>query len=100
MNYHSATLTTQQTNDEVTTTTADGVTLIAKGGTQTFELKTKGWGWSFGGGAEIWLARRFGIYAEASRMRLKGSEVEDGEGVLEDYSNALIAGARFRIGGR
>ena len=100
MNYQSATFSTSQTNDDVTTTTAGGVTLTVKGGTQTFELKTKGWGWSFGGGVEVWLARRFGIYAEASRLRLKGSEIDDGDGLLEDYSKVLIVGARVRIGGR
>ena len=100
MNYQSATFSTSQTNDDVTTTTAEGVTLTAKGGTQTFELETRGWGWSFGGGVEVWLARRFGIYAEASRLRLKGSEIDDGDGILEDYSKVLIVGAPVRKGGR
>jgi hypothetical protein len=100
LNYHRATLTTDQTTDEVTTTTAAGVTLTAKGDRQTLELKTDGWGWSLSGGVEVWLTRRFGIYGEASRVRLKGTAEDEGEGGLDDYLTLLVVGARFRIGGR
>jgi hypothetical protein len=98
-NYQRTEFTTSQTNDDVTTT-IDGVTQTAKGGTQRFELKTSGYGWTFGGGVEVWLTQRFGIYGEASRVRLKGNELDEGEGLLEDHATVIVAGARFRIGGR
>lgn len=34
--------------------------------TQTFELKTQGWGWLFGGGGEVWIAHSVGLYGEAA----------------------------------
>lgn len=101
MNFQRGTFTTNQTNDEVTTTTADGTTLVASGGTQQFTLKTAGWGWTFGGGVEVWLLRRFGIYGEFSRFRLKGDARDDSvEGNLDDHLTAVVAGARIRFGGR
>ena len=92
--------TTDQTVDDVTTTTEDGVVLTAQGGRQTFELKTDGWAWSIAGGVEVWLTRRFGIYGEASRIRLKGTAADEGEGSSSDYMTLLVGGARFRFGGR
>jgi hypothetical protein len=98
-NYHQATFTTRQTNDDVTQT-VDGVTQTIPGGTQTFELKTDGWGWTFGGGVEVWLTQRFGIYGEAARARLKGTEADDGQGIFDDRMLTFVAGVRYRIGGR
>lgn len=97
MNYHRALFTTTQTNDDVTVT-IDDVEQTIKGGTQTFELRTGGWGWVFGGGAEAWVTRRLAIYAEAGRARLKGSTLDDGEGGIDDRATFVLVGARVHIG--
>ena len=46
-----------------------------KGGTQTFETETRGWGWLFGGGLEAWIKPSFAIYGEAGSAALKGSAI-------------------------
>jgi hypothetical protein len=97
VNRHQGISGTTQTIDDVTVT-VDGVPQTVTGGTQTFELKTAGWGWQFGGGLEAWMSRRFGIYAEAGRMTIKGSAVEDGEGELDDGLTTVFVGGRFRFG--
>ncbi len=97
MNYHRALFTTTQTNDDVTVT-IDDVEQTIKGGTQTFELRTGGWNWVFGGGAEAWVTRRLAIYAEAGRARLKGSTLDTGEGGIDDRATFVLVGARVHIG--
>jgi hypothetical protein len=96
-NFHRAVSGTTQIIDDATVT-VDGVTQTIQGGTQTFELKTAGWGWVFGGGLEAWVTRSFGLYAEAGRAALKGSEIDDGQAVMDDGVTSFIIGARIRIG--
>ena len=84
-NYHRATLSTTQTTGDLS---------------QTFELRTSGWGWIFGGGLEVWVAPAFGIYAELGRSALKGTARDGGEGSLDDRQTYFFAGARIRIAGR
>jgi hypothetical protein len=96
-NFHQATFTTTQTNDDVTLT-IDGVSQIVKGGTQTFELKTEGWGWLFGGGMEVWAKRWLALYGEAGFAGLKGHPVDDADGAMDDRMTYLLVGARVRIG--
>jgi hypothetical protein len=96
-NFHRAVSGTTQTIDDATVT-IDGVTQTIPGGTQTFELETAGWGWVFGGGLEAWVTRSFGLYAEAGRAALKGTETNDGEAVMDDGVTSLVIGARIRIG--
>jgi hypothetical protein len=97
-NFHQATFATTQTNDE-RTVTIEGVARTIPGGTQTFELKTQGWGWLFGGGAEAWISRSFAIYADLSFTGLKGKARGGGEGAMSDRVTAIVLGGRYRIGG-
>jgi hypothetical protein len=98
-NYTWARLSTTETiNDH--TITVDGVTETVAGGTQTFELKTGGWGWTVGGGVEVWLKRSLAIYGEAGRAKLRGTASGGGEGVLDDGLTYVVAGLRFHFVGR
>ena len=95
--HHHATSATTETIDDVTVTVND-VPQTFKGGNQTFETETRGWGWLFGGGLEAWIKPSFAIYGEAGSAALKGSAVGAGEGQLNDRATLVLAGVRFRIG--
>jgi hypothetical protein len=95
-NYHRALHTTNQTIDD-TTVTVDEVTTVFTGGTQTFDYRTGGWGWNFGGGAEAWFKTRFALYGEVDFIFLKGEDLDTGEGVLEDRVTMFMFGGRLRI---
>ncbi len=87
--YHRATLSTSQTMTDQT-----------EAPTQTYSVETGGWGWTFGGGLEIWFNSSFGIYGELNRSALKGTAVETNvEGILDDRMTTVVVGARIRIGG-
>ena len=94
--YHRATFTTNETIDEESVT-VDGTTQTTQGGTQTIELETTGWGWMFGGGIEVWVARPVAIYGEASLAAIKGDARGSGEGSIDDHLTALTFGVRVRI---
>ena len=94
--HHWATFETSQTNED-RTVTMDGVTTTIEGGTQTFALKTRGWGWMFGGGVEVWLKPAFGLYLEGGRAGLKGSAVDDADGEIDDGMLYVVIGARVAI---
>jgi hypothetical protein len=96
-NYHRATLSTNQTIDDVTVV-VDDVEVTLPGGTQAFQLRTGGWGWLFGGGLEIWVARSFAIYAEAGYVALKGGDRDGGEGSINERVTYILAGARVHVG--
>ncbi|MEO7275426.1 MAG: outer membrane beta-barrel protein [Vicinamibacterales bacterium] len=96
-NYHRATLSVTETLDD-TTITVGGISEAVRGGTQTLELNTGGWGWQVGAGLEIWVKPSIGIFAEASRTRLKGEGLEGGHGTLDDYLNAAFVGLKLKIG--
>jgi hypothetical protein len=95
--YHRATLTTTQTFEDRTVTVGE-VTGFIEGGTQTYALETAGWGWLFGGGAELWLASVLAFYIEGGRAALKGAARGEAEGVLDDRRTFFVAGARIRLG--
>lgn len=97
MNYHEATLTTSNTIDDKTIVVDDTQQTIP-GGTQTFELKTRGWGWLFGGGFEGWVGRRAAIYAEVTRAKIKGN-AQGAEGGIDDRATFILFGARVHVGG-
>jgi hypothetical protein len=97
-NYHRATFSTTQTMEDVTVT-IDDIPQVIEGGTQTFELKTAGWGWQFGGGIEGWVTSRFAIYGEGGRAALKGNELDDGEGIINERVTFFLIGAKVRLGG-
>jgi hypothetical protein len=53
--------------------------VVIPGGTQTVIRRTSGYGWTAGGGAEIWTARWLALYAESGMHILRGSDVDGGE---------------------
>ena len=83
-NYHQA---TQETTETIDTAT------------QTFQLKTTGWNWLYGGGAEGWFTTKFGIYGEIGYARVAGDASVGTIGRLDDRLSYLLFGARLRIGG-
>jgi hypothetical protein len=95
-NYQWAMSTTTQSID-AREVTVDGVTTVIPGGTQTFTLKTGGWGWHVSGGFEIWAGSRIGVFAEAGHATLKGKASDGGEGTLDDAYNFLLAGVRVAL---
>jgi hypothetical protein len=96
-NYQQSIFATSQTMDDLTITSGD-TTQTFPGGVQAFELETTGWGWTFGGGLEVWITRPLGLYAEISRFALHGSPADEGEGTLSDAQTAFGVGIRLRIG--
>lgn len=82
--FHRATLTNTQES-------VDGID-------DKFELRTNGWGWTFGGGIEAWVAPRAAFYAEGGRAALKGPGVESaGEGRYDERMTFIVAGLRVSI---
>ena len=67
--------------------------------TQTFQLKTTGWNWLYGGGAEGWFTTKFGVYGEIGYARVAGDASVGTIGRLDDRLTYLLFGARLRIGG-
>jgi opacity protein-like surface antigen len=82
--FHRATLTTSETVDI--------------SGSQSFELKTAGWGWLAGGGLEVWVKPFVAFYAEGGVLKLKGNAVGGGEGALDDQLTSVLVGARIHLG--
>jgi hypothetical protein len=82
-NYHWGTSTTKETINSLS---------------QTFEVKTRGWGRGFGGGVEVWVAPAVALYADAGFAWLKGEPVGGGEARFDDRLRFLMFGARVRIG--
>jgi opacity protein-like surface antigen len=97
INYTWSTSTTEQSVDD-TTVTVDEVTTTIPGGTQTFELKTKGLGWTVGAGVEIPVTRMWTIYTEAGGYKAKGDDVDGGEGRLDDRMLYWVVGLKLRLG--
>jgi hypothetical protein len=84
-NYHQAISTT--------TDTIGGVS-------QTVELRTHGWNWVFGGGAEGWITNRVAIFGEVNLATIKGDDERGGEGKIDDRLRAVMGGLRIRLGRR
>jgi hypothetical protein len=78
---------------ESTTTTKERIDLTS----QTFNLKTRGWGYVVGGGVEAWIWKKVAIYGDLGVMRVKGDSVTGGEATLDDHINFLFIGAKFRL---
>lgn len=90
--YISAVSTTTQT------VTATAATPGTPASTEVFAIKTGGWGYIAGLGAEHWVLPWLGVYAEGGRVALKGSAVDNGQGTLDDQLTFAIFGARVHIG--
>jgi hypothetical protein len=95
-NYSRALFDTNQTVDP-RTTTVDGVTV--PGGTVTNHVETRGWGYFFGGGAEVWFSGSFAVFGQYGRTAIKGSAIDDAEGIADERMTSLFVGARVRLGG-
>jgi hypothetical protein len=95
--YQRSTSTTTETIDD-RTVTVDGVDQIVKGGTQTLAIRTEGWGWIAVGGLEAWVSRRVAIYGEVGGAALKGSNVDSGEGKLDEPVTIILLGIRLKVG--
>ena len=97
LNFHRGRFTTIQTTDPVTVT-VEGEPFVLQGGTQTFDYETSGWGWIWGGGAEIWVTSPLAIYTELTFIGIKGDDRRGGEFAVNDTMRALVAGVRYRLG--
>ena len=96
-NYHEAVFTTVQVSDDFVVT-VDGVDIVFPGGTETFAFRTGGWGVLFGGGFEYWVKGPFGVYAEGGIATLKGTDLDGGDGEMDDQITYVLAGGRIRLG--
>lgn len=96
-NRHRATFSTTQTTNDVSVT-VDNVPQTIKGGTQTLQFTTEGWGWMVGGGVEAWATRWVALYADGQYAKLRGADVTGGEGRVDETLLLLTAGVRVRIG--
>jgi hypothetical protein len=88
--YHQSTFHTSQT-----------MTSAETPNTLSYQLRTDGWGFVFGGGVEMWFSSVFGVYGEYGNAAIKGKsrDHEDGSGSVDDRMNYVLFGARLRIGG-
>jgi hypothetical protein len=96
-NRHRAILSTTQTVDDSSVVVGDD-TITIRGGTQTLELRTRGWGYVFGGGGEGWVSKRVAIYADLNRASLKGTSVDVSRTVFNDAAWLVQAGVRVHVG--
>ena len=64
---------------------------------QTFETRTDGWSYTWGGGIEAWVSNRLALYGEAGRTKIKGNERLAGEIRIEDTLTNYLFGLRFRL---
>lgn len=96
-NYHRARTGVTQTFDPVTVT-IDGQDQTIAGGTQTFEFETDGWGWTFGGGGELWIRPRLALYGEFNVAALKGEAIGEAEAIMDERITSFLFGLRFGLG--
>ena len=84
LNYHQATNKTEESIEQLR---------------QTFEYKTTGWSWLFGGGAEVWLGerQRVAIYGDGGIMRIKGNAEGGGEAQIDDRLKYFSVGVKVRL---
>jgi hypothetical protein len=97
VDFQQSTMTTNETIQATTITTADGTVLPVPGGTQTVTNKTSGWSWLFGAGGEFWIAKKAALYSEVGIARLKGSATDGSQAVLDDHNTFLLIGLKFRL---
>ncbi len=95
--YHQAKIVTNQTQDPRTVTVEDA-SVTVPGGTQSFELKTDGWGWLLGGGLEMWVSQGVAIYGEFDYGSVKGNDVNGGEGRIDNKVASILLGLRVHLG--
>ena len=93
-NYSRVLFDTNQTVDP-RTTTVGGVTETVPGGTVTNHVETRGWGYFFGGGAEVWFSGSFAVFGRRAdrdrgrHRRRRGSPTADDVGVVGRASESV-----------
>jgi hypothetical protein len=97
LNRHQGTQTLFQRIDESQVTDENG-NVVNIGGRTTRSYRTQGLGWYFGGGLDVWVLPRLAVYGDAQMLRLKGTQVDGGEAVLDDHVISFQVGVRFRLG--
>jgi hypothetical protein len=65
--------------------------------TQTFAMRTRGWAPVFGGGVEIWLSPRLGLYVDGQHLGLKGKDDRDSGIEVDDTLLTAQAGLTIRF---
>ena len=90
------TLTTTETVNE-TSVVIDGVTQTVPAGTQILQLRAKGWAPVYGGGVEVWLSPRIGIYGDVQRIGLKGKDDRDADIHIDDAVITAQGGVTVRF---
>ena len=97
-NYHRAESGTTQHSDESTTIDENGGVIITPASDQTVSATSKGWGWLFGGGLEVWVAPKFALYAEAGSLGIKGDTGVATQGRIDNRLISATAGVRISLG--
>ena len=98
INYTWSRSVTNETIQDTTVTSDDGVTTTIPGGTQQFEMKTRGLGWLAGVGLEVPVAKSWTIYTEVGGYTARGKDQDGGEGRLDDRMLYWTTGLKFRLG--
>ena len=96
-NYHRSLRRTNQVTDARTITVDDVATTFPEA-SQTWATATDGVGWVFGGGAEVWLSSRVGLFGEITRAKMKGKGLDNTEGYIDERTSFFWGGVRVRIG--
>lgn len=66
-------------------------------GTQTLQMRARGWAPVFGGGVEIWLSPRLGLFADGQRLGLKGKDEGDSGATMNDTLLTAQVGLAVRF---
>jgi opacity protein-like surface antigen len=99
MGLHRATVTTAQTQND-TTVTVNGVAQTVAGGTQIIQMRTRGWAPVYGGGAEVWISPRIGVFGDVQGIGLKGTD-DRGSGIeIDDRVLTVQIGFAIRFPNR
>ena len=65
--------------------------------TETLAMRARGWAPVYGGGVEVWLSPRLGVFADAQRLGLKGKDERDSGIELNDTLLTAQAGLTLRL---
>lgn len=94
--YHRATHeTTERSTDQLIA--VGGNPVVIPGSSQTFSYRTEGWGAVLAGGMEYWVGRRWALYGELGQMTIKGKQVDEGEGAVDDLARYATIGVRVMV---
>ena len=64
---------------------------------QTVEVNTDGWGYTYAGGLEGWISNRLALYGEAGVLQVKGKERLSEVITVDDKLTYFMMGVRFRV---